>query len=97
MIREYILKGRGIPRNNYRCRREIQYCRSQRRHVQCLANVAGILMTIRMLMRERAAYGKIKHRRASYNHEEALALILGTLVALSNYVVRVQLHCPVLP
>ena len=64
-------RKRRIANYNFGRRKKIERSCRQRRHVQRLANVAGIVCTICMLVQERAADCEIQNRRASHQGQGA--------------------------
>ena len=69
-----MLRQRRKPRDHLRRADEIQPGSRQRRHVQRLADMAGRIGPIRMLVEERTARGKIDQRRTSYQRQRAAHL-----------------------
>ena len=67
-----VRRERGIPGNLPRCADEIERRRRQRRHVQRLANMAGGVGTLGVLMKEAAARGEIQQRGAGQYRQRAL-------------------------
>ena len=66
-----VLRQRRKPRDHLRRADEIQQRSRQRRHVQRLADMAGSVGPIRMLVEERAARCKIEQRSASQQRQRA--------------------------
>jgi hypothetical protein len=66
-----VLRQRRKPGDGLRRVDEIQRGSRQRRHVQCLADMAGVLRPICMLVEERTACGKIEQRGASHQRQRA--------------------------
>src|SRR5713226_2988210 len=71
MAWRYVLRQRRIPSDHLRRADQVQPGSRQRRHVQRLANMAGVLRPIRMLVEERTARRKIEQRGASQQRQRA--------------------------
>jgi hypothetical protein len=65
IARRYMLRQRRIPGNDLRRADKIKPRRRQRRHMQRLANMAGRIGPICMLVEQGAARCKIEQRSAS--------------------------------
>ena len=65
------LRQRRIPGDDLRCAGEIKPGGCQRWHVQCLADVAGGIRPIRMLVEERAARRKKEQSSAGKHRQRA--------------------------
>ena len=72
ITRRRVQRERGIPGNNLRRADKIERRRRQRRHVQRLANMAGGVGTLRVLVKEAAACGEIQKRGAGQYRQRAL-------------------------
>ena len=66
-----VLRQRGIPGDDLRRAGEIKPGGCQRWHVQCLADVAGGIRPIRMLVEERAARRKKEQSSAGKHRQRA--------------------------
>src|SRR6266478_2828870 len=55
----HVLRQRRIPGDDLRCAAEVQPCSRQRRHMQRLADMAGSIGPIRVLVEERTARGEV--------------------------------------
>src|SRR5882762_3357217 len=66
-----VLRQRRIPGDDLRRAGEVQPGSRQRGHMQRLADMAGGIGPIRMMVEERPACGKIKQRDASQQRERA--------------------------
>jgi hypothetical protein len=66
-----VLRQRTIPGYDLRLADEIQTRSRQRRHVQRLADMAGSVGPIRMLVEERTARSEIEQRGASQQRQRA--------------------------
>ena len=64
-----VLRERKIARDELRCANKIQTRRGQGRHVQRLANVTSGVGTIRVMVQERAARGKVQQRGKSQQRQ----------------------------
>ncbi len=69
-----MVRQRRKPGDNLKRVGKIQPGSRQRRHVQRLADMAGRIGPIRMLVEERTARGKIDQRRTSYQRQRAAHL-----------------------
>lgn len=65
-----VSRERRIAGDEFGHANKIEARRGQRRHVQRLANVAcGVVGTIRVVVQERAARGKVQHRGKSQQRQ----------------------------
>ena len=64
-----VLRQRRIPGHDLRRADKVKPGGRQRRHVQRLADMAGVLRPIRMLVEERSARGEIEQRGASHQRQ----------------------------
>ena len=71
IARRHVLRQRRKPGDNLKRAGKIQPGSRQRRHVQRLADMAGRIGPIRMLVEKGAARGEIKQRRTSYQRQRA--------------------------
>ena len=66
-----VLRQRRIPGDDLRRADQVKPRGRQRRHVQRLADMAGVLGSIRMLVEQRSARRKIEQRSASQQRQRA--------------------------
>jgi hypothetical protein len=67
-----VWRERRIPSYKFRRADKIQPLRSQRRHVQRLADVARIIRAAGMFVKETSPRGEVQNRRASEQRQRAL-------------------------